>query len=77
MIAVVDDGPVGRARRGADDHRSVVVGVGPGERDGAAISSPLASSARIAELQAEYLKGLYQLTEHFIKSALKPATRRL
>jgi poly[(R)-3-hydroxyalkanoate] polymerase subunit PhaC len=40
-----------------------------GERDGTTISSPLASSGRIAELQADYLKGLYQLTEHFITSA--------
>ena len=43
-------------------------GAANGERDGATISLPLASSGRIAELQAEYLKGLYQLTEHFITS---------
>ena len=40
-----------------------------GECDGAAASSPLGSSRRIAELQADYLKGLYQLSEHIIKSA--------
>ncbi|MCP3379922.1 class I poly(R)-hydroxyalkanoic acid synthase [Bradyrhizobium sp. CCGUVB4N] len=40
-----------------------------GERDGAMINSPLASSGRIAELQADYLKGLYQLTEHLMISA--------
>jgi polyhydroxyalkanoate synthase len=40
-----------------------------GERDGTTVSSPLASSGRIAELQADYLKGLYRLTEHFITSA--------
>ncbi|MHC2386489.1 PHA/PHB synthase family protein [Bradyrhizobium liaoningense] len=39
------------------------------ERDGAAISSSLASSGRVAGLQADYLKGLYQLTEHFMTSA--------
>ena len=33
------------------------------------VSSALGPSGRIAELQADYLKGLYQLTEHIIKSA--------
>jgi polyhydroxyalkanoate synthase subunit PhaC len=58
----------GFAKAGASLWRSLGLAAN-GERDGAAISSPLASSARIAELQAEYLKGLYQLTEHFTKSA--------
>jgi poly[(R)-3-hydroxyalkanoate] polymerase subunit PhaC len=40
-----------------------------GERDGAAVSSARGSSERIAELQADYLKGLYQLSEHIIESA--------
>jgi poly[(R)-3-hydroxyalkanoate] polymerase subunit PhaC len=44
-------------------------GTANGERGGAAVSSPLASSGRIAELQAGYLKGLYQLSEHIIESA--------
>ena len=57
----------GFAKAGASLWRSLGLAAN-GERDGAAISSPLASSARIGELQAEYLKGLYQLTEHFIKS---------
>ena len=57
----------GFAKAGASLWRSLELAAN-GERDGAAISSPLASSARIGELQAEYLKGLYQLTEHFIKS---------
>jgi polyhydroxyalkanoate synthase subunit PhaC len=56
------------AKAGASLWRSLG-GAANGEHDGAAISSPLASSARLAELQADYLKGLYQLTEHFIKSA--------
>ncbi|MCK1617406.1 class I poly(R)-hydroxyalkanoic acid synthase [Bradyrhizobium sp. 159] len=39
------------------------------ERDGAMINPSLASSGRIAELQVEYLKGLYQLSEHHVTSA--------
>ncbi|PJG56360.1 class I poly(R)-hydroxyalkanoic acid synthase [Bradyrhizobium forestalis] len=44
-------------------------GAANGERDGAVLGSPLDSSARIAQLQADYLKGLYQLSEHIIKSS--------
>ena len=40
-----------------------------GERDGAMVNSPPASSGRIAALQVDYLKGLYQLTEHLLTSA--------
>ncbi|TGN89952.1 class I poly(R)-hydroxyalkanoic acid synthase [Bradyrhizobium yuanmingense] len=40
------------------------------ERNGAMINPSLASSGRIAELQVEYLKGLYQLSEHLVASAM-------
>ena len=40
-----------------------------GESDGAAVNSPLGSPGRIAELQVDYLNGLYQLSEHIIRSA--------
>src|SRR5947199_6308191 len=35
-----------------------------GERDGTALDEPFSSSGRIAELQADYMKGLYKLAEH-------------
>src|SRR5262249_34362949 len=44
-------------------------GMANGERDDATPSSPLGSSGRIAELQADYLKGLYQLSERIIQGA--------
>src|SRR5438045_2189051 len=39
------------------------------DRDGACVSSALGASERLAELQAEHLTRLYQLTESVIKSA--------
>jgi len=39
------------------------------DRDGAKFGAALGSPGRLAELQAEHLKRLYQLTEHVIKSA--------
>ena len=39
------------------------------DREGASVGSALSSSERIAELQADHLMRLYQLTEHVIKSA--------
>lgn len=39
------------------------------DRDGANLGSALNLSGRLAELQAEHMKRLYQLTEHVIKSA--------
>ncbi|UWU66237.1 alpha/beta hydrolase [Bradyrhizobium sp. NC92] len=56
------------AKAGASLWRSLGWPTGD-EHDGAAISPPLASSGRIVELRADYLKGLYQLTEHFMTSA--------
>ena len=54
------------------------------DRDGASVSSALSSSGRLAELQADHLMRLYQLTESVFKSAagmqteaaLEPAARR-
>ena len=39
------------------------------DRDDASVSSALSSSGRIAELQADHLMRLYQLTEQVFKSA--------
>ena len=58
----------GFMKAGASFWRSLG-GAANGERDGAVVNSPLGSSGRIAELQADYLKGLYQLSEHIIQSA--------
>jgi len=58
----------GFMKAGASFWRSLG-GAAVGERDGTAVNSPLGSSERIAELQADYLKGLYRLSEHIIKSA--------
>lgn len=58
----------GLIKAGASLWRSLG-GAANGERDGATLGSPLDSSGRIAQLQADYLKGLYQLSEHIIKSA--------
>ncbi|UPK25429.1 PHA/PHB synthase family protein [Bradyrhizobium sp. 195] len=58
----------GFAKAGASLWRSLSWPIN-GESDGAMRNSPLAPSGRIAELQADYLKGLYRLTEHFMTSA--------
>lgn len=58
----------GFAKAGASLWRSLGWPIN-GEGDGAMPNSLPAPSGRIAELQADYLKGLYQLTEHFMTSA--------
>jgi polyhydroxyalkanoate synthase len=51
------------------------------DRDGAQFTSTMATYGRIADLQADHLMRLYQLTEHLIKSAAgvqaEPATAAL
>ena len=58
----------GFMKAGASLWRSL--GLAPNvDRDGAQFTSTMATSGRIADLQADHLMRLYQLTEHLIKSA--------